>query len=161
MWCFFAEGAAADAWVADRAHAIREGNARQAAFGIGRRASTLGVDAAKRIKADPCATYLTSKAPYLDYPTPRREGWPIAPGVIEGTCRFLVADRIDITASTAPAPPTPVMMMTKTTCVATNPIVNKVRPNGAAIRAATRRWAPEIANTVLPRRHRSRRDPTR
>jgi len=33
---------------------------------------------------------------YLDYPTALASGWPVASGVIEGTCRYLVADRMDI-----------------------------------------------------------------
>jgi len=52
-----------------------------------------------RVGADACAKYLTNKAAYLDYPTALTEGWPIASGVIEGTCRYLVADRMDITGA--------------------------------------------------------------
>jgi hypothetical protein len=99
-WSFFAEGdAAAETWVRDKATAILEGNARQVAAGIRRRASTLRLTKATRTKADACATYLTNKAPHLDYPTALAEGWPIASGVIEGTCRYLVADRMDITGA--------------------------------------------------------------
>jgi len=36
---------------------------------------------------------------YLDYPTALASGWPVASGVIEGTCRYLVADRMDITGA--------------------------------------------------------------
>jgi hypothetical protein len=64
-----------------------------------RRATTAGLAPSKRIKADACATYLTNKANYLDYPTALAQGWPIASGVIEGTCRYLVADRMDITGA--------------------------------------------------------------
>ena len=39
------------------------------------------------------------KAPYLDYPAALAGGWPIATGVIEGACRHLVADRLDITGA--------------------------------------------------------------
>lgn len=100
VWSFFGEGdASAEAWVREKAYAILEGKARKVAAGIRRRATTLGLSAAKRKKADACAAYLTNKAPYLDYPTALKEGWPIATGVIEGTCRFLVADRMDITGA--------------------------------------------------------------
>lgn len=61
--------------------------------------STLHLTKTKRTKADACATYLTNEAPYLDYPTALNDGWPIASGVIEGTCRYLVADRMDITGA--------------------------------------------------------------
>ena len=99
-WCFYAEGnPEAETWVRDKARAVLEGRARQVAAGIRRRASTLQLAKAKRVKADACATYLTNKAPYLDYPTALQAGWPVATGVIEGTCRYLVADRMDITGA--------------------------------------------------------------
>ena len=84
VWCFFAEGDPA---------------ARDVATGIKRRARAGGLAKNKRLKADACATYLTNKADYLDYPTALAEGWPIASGVIEGTCRYPVADRMDITGA--------------------------------------------------------------
>ena len=53
----------------------------------------------QRTKADTCARYLVNKANYLDYPTALASGWPIATGVIEGACRHLVKDRMDITGA--------------------------------------------------------------
>jgi len=99
-WCFFAEGdAAAEEWVRGRALAVLEGKATDVAAGIRRRATTAGLAKAKRKKADDCARYLVNKADYLDYPAALAAGWPIATGVIEGTCRYLVADRMDITGA--------------------------------------------------------------
>ncbi len=40
-----------------------------------------------------------NKAAYLDYPEALAAGWPIATGVIEGACRHLVKDRMDITGA--------------------------------------------------------------
>ena len=100
VWCFYNEGdPAAETWVRDKALTILEGRARQVAAGIRRRATTIKLPPFKRVKADTCATYLTNKAPYLDYPRALRAGWPIATGVIEGTCRYLVKDRMDITGA--------------------------------------------------------------
>ncbi|MDQ6615387.1 MAG: ISKra4 family transposase [Actinomycetota bacterium] len=100
VWAFFEEGdTAAEAWVRDRTLAVLEGNARVVAAGIRRRATAAGLSKQKRIKADACAKYLTNKAEYLDYPTALAAGWPIASGVIEGTCRYVVADRMDITGA--------------------------------------------------------------
>lgn len=100
VWCFFAEGdAAAEAWVRDRALAVLGGKACDVAVGIRRRATTAGLSKPKRKKADDCAKYLINKAAYLDYPAALAAGWPIATGVIEGTCRYLVADRMDITGA--------------------------------------------------------------
>ncbi|HET7487119.1 MAG TPA: ISKra4 family transposase [Acidimicrobiales bacterium] len=99
-WCFFREGdSAAEAWVHDRALAVLEGRVGDVAAGIRRRATTAGLAATKRKKADDAARYLTNKAPYLDYPTALAAGWPIATGVIEGACRHLVKDRMDITGA--------------------------------------------------------------
>ncbi len=99
-WCFHTEAdPAADAWVRDKAIVVLEGKARDVAAGIRRRATALGLPATKRTKADAAATYLTNKAPYFDYPTALAAGWPIATGVIEGACRHLVADRMDITGA--------------------------------------------------------------
>lgn len=99
-WCFFTEGDPdAETWVRARTMAVLEGNAREVAAGIRRRATTLALSASKRKKADACAVYLTNKTPYLDYPTALATGWPIATGVIEGACRHLVADRMDITGA--------------------------------------------------------------
>ena len=99
-WCFFAEGdRSAEDWVRDKTLCVLEGNARDVAAGIRRRATTARLTTATRKKADACATYLTNKAPYLDYPTALAAGWPIATGIIEGTCRYVVADRMDITGA--------------------------------------------------------------
>ena len=100
MWCFYTEGdPAAETWVRDKALAILHGRARHVAAGIRRRATAAKLAPFKRVKADTCATYLTNKTRYLDYPTALRAGWPIATGVIEGTCRYLIADRMDITGA--------------------------------------------------------------
>jgi len=100
VWCFFAEGdRAAEDWVKDRALAVLEGKAGAVAAGVRRRATAAGLSKQKRKKADDCARYLVNKAAYLDYPTALTAGWPIASGVIEGACRHLVADRMDITGA--------------------------------------------------------------
>jgi hypothetical protein len=99
-WCFFEEAdPAAEAWVRHRALAILEGKARHVAAGIRRRASSEGLSPTKRTKADACARYLINKANYLNYHTALASGWPIATGVIEGACRHLVKDRMDITGA--------------------------------------------------------------
>ncbi len=99
-WSFFCTGdPAAETWVAEQSHAILEGKAAQVAASIRRRATRLGYSAAERAGADTCAGYLTAKKPYLAYHTALASGWPIATGVIEGACRHLVKDRMDITGA--------------------------------------------------------------
>lgn len=79
--------------------AILQGKATRVAASIRRTATRRGLDPRQRAGADTCADYLTNKAPYLDYPTALGAGWPIATGVIEGACRHLVKDRMDITGA--------------------------------------------------------------
>nr|WP_206507997.1 hypothetical protein [Streptomyces chrestomyceticus] len=44
-----------------------------------------------------CSLALTGKAPFPHYHRALAVGWPIATGVIEGACRHLIGDRLDIT----------------------------------------------------------------
>ena len=99
-WSFFDKGErAAEEWVADQARKILRGKARQVAAGIRRRATTYGYSPAERAGADECARYLENKQGYLDYATALGKGWPIATGIIEGACRHIVKDRMDITGA--------------------------------------------------------------
>ena len=99
-WSFFPEGdPAAEKWVQDKALAVLAGDAGQVAAAIRRKATLLNLPDEKRAKADRTADYLLNKRPYLDYRTALKKGWPIATGVIEGACRHLVKDRMDITGA--------------------------------------------------------------
>ena len=99
-WSFFKEGdPSAESWVHDRAVAILDGGARDVAAGIRRRATAEQLSASRREGADACADYLTHKTPYLDYPKALAAGWSIATGIIEGACRHIVADRMDLTGA--------------------------------------------------------------
>jgi hypothetical protein len=99
-WCFHNEGdPAAEAWVAQKALEVLSGNAGQVAAAIKRTATRRDLTDDQRRNADTAAAYLHAKKPNLDYPTALKQGWPIATGVIEGACRHLVADRMDITGA--------------------------------------------------------------
>jgi hypothetical protein len=99
-WSFFDKGEpAAEEWVADQARKILHGKSAQVAAGIRRRATTYGYSPAERAGADECARYLQNKQDYLGYATALGKGWPIATGIIEGACRHIVKDRMDITGA--------------------------------------------------------------
>jgi len=99
-WSFHAEGdPAAEAWVRRHAERILDGRATKVAGALRRAATKAGLDPTQRAGADACATYLTNKRAHLDYPTALQRGWPIATGVIEGACRHLVKDRMDLTGA--------------------------------------------------------------
>jgi hypothetical protein len=99
-WCFHTEGDPnAEQWVGTQARAVLAGRAGTVAAAIRRKATYHGLDPGARKNADTAAGYLLAKKPYLDYPTALAAGWPIATGVIEGACRHLVKDRMDITGA--------------------------------------------------------------
>ena len=99
--CFYPDSdpAATEEWVHRQATRVLEGHATKVAGTIRRTATNAGLDPTRRQPADDAAAYLTNKAPYLDYPTALKQGWPIATGIIEGACRHLVKDRMDITGA--------------------------------------------------------------
>jgi hypothetical protein len=99
-WSFHAEGdPAAEAWVRRHAQAVLAGGATRVAGNLRRAATRAGLEPAQRANADTCAKYLTNKRAYLDYPTALKHGWPIVTGIIEGACRHLVKDRMDLTGA--------------------------------------------------------------
>jgi hypothetical protein len=89
---------AAEKWVTGHAYAILAGRASTVAAAIRRKATYNHLAATQRNNADTAAAYLLNKRPYLDYRS-LANGWPIATGVIEGACRHLVKDRMDITGA--------------------------------------------------------------
>lgn len=99
-WCFHPEASPeAGPWVRAQSEAILGGRAADVAAAIRDRAAARPLTAAKRKAAATVAAYLENKAPYLDYPRALAQGWPISTGVIEGTCRHLIKDRMDITGA--------------------------------------------------------------
>jgi hypothetical protein len=87
---------AAEDWVAVKALAVLAGNSAQVAAGITAEAGAADLTASQRNGADACVHYLTSKQEFLRYDQALAAGWPIATGVIEGACRHLIGDRLDI-----------------------------------------------------------------
>jgi hypothetical protein len=101
-WCFFPEASpGAGPWVRAHAAAVLDGRAAAVAAAIRDAVTAAGAQlpAAKRKAAARTASYLDAKAPWLDYPAALAAGWPISSGVIEGACRSLVKDRMDITGA--------------------------------------------------------------
>jgi hypothetical protein len=86
-------------WVHERSRMILQGDASQVAMRIRARVGDSKLTAPQRKSALEAATYLRNKAPHLDYPRALAKGWPIATGVIEGACRHLVKDRLEITGA--------------------------------------------------------------
>lgn len=86
-------------WVQYRLLKILEGKAGLMAGGMRRSATVKKLTDKQREPVEICATYLKNKAPYLKYHRYLDLGFPIATGIIEGACRHLVKDRMDITGA--------------------------------------------------------------
>lgn len=99
-YCFEAEGTQeAETWVTERLLEVLRGKASHVAAGIRRSATLRSLDAGARAAADGAADYLLKYRDHLDYHLYLASGRPIATGVIEGACRYLVKDRMDITGA--------------------------------------------------------------
>jgi hypothetical protein len=97
-WCFFEKGdSAVEEWVADRAIKILHGKCNQVAKGIGISATRRKL--VQRDSVNKCASYLLKNKYNLKYGEALLSGFPIASGVIEGACRHLINDRLDITGA--------------------------------------------------------------
>jgi hypothetical protein len=97
-WCFFDKGDdAVESWVAKKAVKILNGYGNQVAKGI--RISASKQKILKRENVDKCANYLLKNKDRLRYGEALTLGYPIASGVIEGACRHLINDRLDITGA--------------------------------------------------------------
>lgn len=97
---FFPEGSkASEQWVCERLLKLLHGKASSVAGGIRRSATMQGLSKAKRKPVDKCADYLLKYKNFLHYDTYLSQGFPICSGVIEGTCRHLINDRMDLTGA--------------------------------------------------------------
>ncbi|MEU5185435.1 ISKra4 family transposase [Streptomyces longwoodensis] len=99
-WSFHGSGdPAAEDWVATHALALLAGDAVEVADAIEAQADRARLTEDQRRGADRCVNYLHSNAAFMHYDQALAAGWPIASGVIEGACRHLIADRLDVTGS--------------------------------------------------------------
>ncbi len=90
---------AAQDWVTCRLLRLLQGNSQGVASGMRRSATLQGLSDKARVAIDKCADYLLKYRPYLRYDQYLAAGLPIATGVIEGACRHLIQDRMDITGA--------------------------------------------------------------
>ncbi|MCH7746719.1 MAG: ISKra4 family transposase [Acidobacteria bacterium] len=88
-----------ECWAWTRVRSILEGKASQVAGAMRRAATIAGFSSGERKRVDTCADYLVKYAPYLHYDRYLAAGYPIATGVIEGACRYLVRDRMELTGA--------------------------------------------------------------
>ncbi|AZP14776.1 ISKra4 family transposase [Streptomyces aquilus] len=89
----------AETWAADKLTAILAGHADRAATEMTAQAAAEQLPATRCDAVTTCARYLTGHLDQLHYDTALTAGWPIATGAVEGACRHLIADRLDITGA--------------------------------------------------------------
>lgn len=89
----------AEAWVMDRLLRVLRGEASNVMAGIAQSATKRGLSAKARKPADRCCNYLRKNLRYLRYGECLQHGLPVATGVIEGACRYLVKDRMEVTGA--------------------------------------------------------------
>jgi hypothetical protein len=90
---------ARERWVLERAQAVLQGGAQDVAVGLRRAATRQQLSQSRREPVDKAADYIENNRARLRYDLALAQGLPIATGVIEGACRHLVKDRMDITGA--------------------------------------------------------------
>jgi hypothetical protein len=99
-YVFHAEGSSeAEGWVTERLLWLLCGDAGQVIASIRRTATCRGLTPAVRKPADTCANYIERYSAYVHYDAYLTAGLPIATGVIEGACRYVIRDRMEITGA--------------------------------------------------------------
>lgn len=90
---------ATEQWVRVYLERLLTGQASYVAAAIRRQATVAEMTEEARKPVDKCCDYLLKNQQYLRYHEYLAQGLPIATGVIEGTCRHLVQDRMGITGA--------------------------------------------------------------
>jgi len=88
-----------EAWVLARLERVLRGESSAVAAGMRRSATLRRLAPADRKPIDACANYLIKYRSMLRYDEALRDGLPIATGIIEGACRHLICDRMDVTGA--------------------------------------------------------------
>lgn len=85
-------------WVSKQLLLILQGQASIVASTL-KNALSGTVGEIERLAVDKCADYLIKYSKYLCYDKYLAQGFPISTGVIEGACRHLIKDRMDLTGA--------------------------------------------------------------
>jgi hypothetical protein len=99
-WCLHENGdPRAETWVTEHLLSTLQGKVSDVAAGIRRSATLRELSDRAREPIDTCVDYLLGHKDMMRYDEYLRRGFPIATGVIEGACRHLIKDRMDITGA--------------------------------------------------------------
>jgi len=96
--CFYSEGSdAARDFVSEKLEGILNGAVGRVLGGIRQMATKRGLRSSRRRRLERAMNYLDNNRCYMDYKTYLARGFPIGTGVVEGACRHLVKDRMELT----------------------------------------------------------------
>lgn len=99
-YAFYADGSKdAEAWVQQRLMWLLQGGQAKVRANIRRNARDCGLQGPALKPITKCLRYLKGVRRYLAYDAALAAGLPIATGVIEGACRYLVKDRMEKTGA--------------------------------------------------------------
>jgi hypothetical protein len=90
---------ASEAWVGDFTRRLMTRSVADVVAAMRQMATLRKLSGKARETVDHTADYLAKNASCLDYGAYLKAGLPIATGVIEGACRYLVKDRMDLTGA--------------------------------------------------------------
>ncbi len=97
-YCFHKEGSPeATAFVTDRLTRILEGKIGYVIGGLKQMETKQGLSESKQEKLAKVITYFHNNRKYMKYNEYLSQGYPIGSGVVEGACRHLVKDRMELT----------------------------------------------------------------
>jgi len=97
-YCFHAEGSeAAQDFVTKRLHQILEGKVGRVIGGLKQMQTKQRLTRSKHKQLQKVITYLENNRQYMAYDYYLTFGYPIGSGVVEGACRYLVKDRMELT----------------------------------------------------------------
>lgn len=97
-YCFYAEGSeAAQAFVTKRLQRMLQGEVGRVIGGLKQMQTKQSLTGAKRKQLKTVITYLENNRRFMEYDFYLTFGFPIGSGVVEGACRHLVKDRMELT----------------------------------------------------------------
>lgn len=97
---FHAEGTPAlENWVLERLQKILEGKVSEVVAGMTRSATLQGLSKDERSPVDTCRRYFLNRKHMMRYDELIAIGAPVATGVVEGGCKYLINDRLDVTGA--------------------------------------------------------------
>jgi len=97
-YCFHAEGSdEAEVFVETYLQKLLDGNVNRVIGGIRQMATKRDLSKPKSEKVEKYLNYFAERAEYMKYDEYLAAGYPIGSGVVEGACRHLVKDRMELT----------------------------------------------------------------